>query len=103
MVSENTMTKIRNFTEITPDLPFSEFNFYDLYRETFEKTELGRTKFLDVEKANLTYSKQRRHSKSQTRKITRRLLDLLGKILKEMRNITTSGAAMPARASRTGL
>ena len=41
-----------------------------------------RTKFLDVQKANMTYRKQRKHSRSQTRKITRRLLDLLGKILK---------------------
>ena len=46
-----------------------------------------RTKFLDVEKANLTYRKQRKHSKAQTRKITRRLLDLLGKVLKEMRKM----------------
>ena len=46
-----------------------------------------RTKFLDVEKANLTYRKQRKHTRSQTRKITRRLLDLLGKILREMRKM----------------
>lgn len=46
-----------------------------------------RTKFLDVQKADLTYRKQRKHSRSQTRKITRRLLDLLGKILKEIREI----------------
>ncbi|MGN1221166.1 MAG: hypothetical protein ACI4TU_09515 [Candidatus Cryptobacteroides sp.] len=46
-----------------------------------------RTKFLDVQKANLGYRKQRRRSKSQTRKITRRLLDLLGKILKEIRRM----------------
>ena len=39
-----TMSKIRNFAEITPNLPFSEFNFYELYRETFEKSELGRMK-----------------------------------------------------------
>ena len=32
--------------EITPNLPFSEFNFYELYRETFEKSELGRMKKL---------------------------------------------------------
>ena len=44
-----------------------------------------RTKFLDVQKANLRYRKQRKHSRSQTRKITRRLLDLLGKILNEIR------------------
>ena len=46
-----------------------------------------RTKFLDVEKASLTYRKQRKHTKAQTRKITRRLLDLLGKILREMRKM----------------
>ena len=44
-----------------------------------------RTKFLDVEKATLTYSKQRKHNKSQQRKITRRLIKLLGKILQEIR------------------
>ena len=46
-----------------------------------------RTKYLDVQRANLTYKKQRKHSKSQTRKMTRRLLDLLGKILKEIREL----------------
>lgn len=46
-----------------------------------------RTKFLDVQKANLTYRKQRKHSKSQTRKMTRRLLELLAKILKEIRRM----------------
>ena len=46
-----------------------------------------RTKFLDVQKANLTYRKQRKHSRSQTRKVTRRLLDLLGKMLKVIREI----------------
>ena len=40
------ISKIRNFVEITPNLPFSEFNFYELYRETFEKSELGRMKKL---------------------------------------------------------
>ena len=56
-----------------------------------------RTKFLDVQEANLTYRKQRRHSRSQTRKITRRLLDLLGKILKEIREIERG----KARTKRT--
>lgn len=46
-----------------------------------------RTKFLDVEKANLAYRKQRRLTKGQTRKMTRRLLDLLEKILKEIRKM----------------
>ena len=40
------MTKIRNLTEITPNLPFSEFNFYERFRETFETSELGRLKKL---------------------------------------------------------
>lgn len=46
-----------------------------------------RTKYVDVEKANLSYRKQRRHTKVQTRKLTRRLLNLLGKILKETRRL----------------
>ena len=46
-----------------------------------------RTKFIDVEKANLAYRKQRKHSKSQTRMMTRRLLKLLGKLLKEIRKM----------------
>ena len=46
-----------------------------------------RTKYTDVEKANLSYRKQRRHTKVQTRKLTRRLLNLLGKILKETRRL----------------
>ena len=46
-----------------------------------------RTKYLDVEKANLTYVKQRKHNKSQQRKITRRLIKLLGKILAEIRKL----------------
>lgn len=46
-----------------------------------------RTKYFDVEKANLTYVKQHRHNKSQQRKITRRLKKLLGKILQEIRKI----------------
>ena len=51
------------------------------------KLHRPRTKYLDVQKANLTYRKQRRRTKSQTRKMTRRLLDLLGKILKEIRRM----------------
>ena len=169
------MLKVRNFAEIAPNIGFSEFDFYDLYRSTFEKSELGgmkkllslhemaenfglvsksmrpklgrksyftpegevalmslkmyteaicyesemrypadskllwegieksyetmcelsrrlgihrpRTKFIDVQKANLAYKKQRKHSKSQTRKMTRRLLELLDKILKEIRKM----------------
>ena len=62
---------------------------YGLMCEASQKLGIHRprTKYLDVEKANLTYRKQRKHTKSQTRKITRRLLDLLGKILREMRRM----------------
>ena len=46
--------------------------------------ELGihrmRTKYLDVSRDNMAYMKQRRHTKQRTRKIIRRLLDLLGKL-----------------------
>lgn len=51
------------------------------------KLHRPRTKYLDVQKANLAYRKQRRRTKSQTRKMTRRLLDLLGKVLKEIRRM----------------
>ena len=40
------MSKERNFAELAPNIPFTEFNFYDLYRSTFEKSELGRIKKL---------------------------------------------------------
>ena len=40
------MSKVRNFAEIAPGIGFSEFDFYDLYRSTFEKSELGRMKKL---------------------------------------------------------
>ena len=53
--------------------------------------ELGihrmRTKYLDVARDNMVYVKQRRHTKQRTRKIIRRLLDLLGKILAELRRL----------------
>lgn len=38
------MSKIRNFAEIAPSLPFTEYDFYEEYRGAFEKTELGRMK-----------------------------------------------------------
>ena len=34
------MSKVRNFSEIAPNIAFLDFNFYDLYRSTFEKSEL---------------------------------------------------------------
>lgn len=40
------MSKVRNLTEIAPNIALPEFNFYDLYRSTFEKSELGRIKKL---------------------------------------------------------
>lgn len=40
------MSKVRIFAEIAPNIGFSEFDFYDLYRLTFEKSELGRIKKL---------------------------------------------------------
>ena len=56
------------------------------------KLHRPRTKYLDVEKANLAYRKRRRRTKAQTRKITRRQLNLLGKILKEIRRIERENA-----------
>ena len=40
-----------------------------------------RTKYNDIDKANLAYRKQRKHTNKQTRKMIMRLLALLGKIL----------------------
>lgn len=53
-----------------------------------------RTKYTDVERANLSYRKQRRHTQVQTRKLTRRLLNLLGKILKEVRRLERENAGV---------
>ena len=44
-----------------------------------------RTKYNDIEKANLAYRKQRKHTHKQTRKMIMRLLALLDKILGEIR------------------
>ncbi len=40
------MSKVRNFSETAPNIAFPEFNFYELYYSTFEKSELGRIKKL---------------------------------------------------------
>ena len=40
------MLKVRNYSEIAPNIAFPEFNFYELYYSTFEKSELGRIKKL---------------------------------------------------------
>ena len=52
-------------------------------------TQLGerrlRTKYNDIEKANLAYRKQRKHTHKQTRKMIKRLLVLLCKMLGEIR------------------
>ena len=44
-----------------------------------------RTKYNDIDKANLAYRKQRKHTHKQTGKMTMRLLALLDKILGEIR------------------
>lgn len=36
--------RVQNFSEISPGLSFTEYNFYDLYRQAFENNELGRIK-----------------------------------------------------------
>ena len=46
-----------------------------------------RTKYNDVAEANLAYAKQRKHTKPKARKILRRLLNLLGKMLAEIREM----------------
>ena len=53
--------------------------------------ELGvhrmRTKYLDVSRDNMVYVKQRRHTQKRTRKIIHRMLELLGKMLAELRRL----------------
>ena len=36
------MSKVRNFAELAPNIGFSEFDFYDLYKSTCKNSELGR-------------------------------------------------------------
>ena len=40
------MTKVRRLSELSQSLPFTEYDFYDLYQKTFEDSELGRMKRL---------------------------------------------------------
>ena len=44
-----------------------------------------RTKYNDIEKANLAYRKQRKYTHTQTRKMIMTLLALLGKMLDDIR------------------
>jgi hypothetical protein len=44
--SKDITSKLTNFAEIAPNLPFTEFDFYELYRRAFINTELGRMKSL---------------------------------------------------------
>ena len=32
------ISKVQNLAEIIPNIPFTDFNLYDFYRSTFEKT-----------------------------------------------------------------
>lgn len=40
----NCMAKIQQFSELTPNILFTEYNFYELYSQSFESSELGRIK-----------------------------------------------------------
>ena len=40
------MSKVQNFAGLHQSLPFTEFDFYEIYRQSFEKSELGRMKRL---------------------------------------------------------
>ena len=42
----NPHVKARYYSEMAPNIAFPEFNFYELYYSTFEKSELGRIKKL---------------------------------------------------------
>lgn len=51
------------------------------------KERLPRNKFKDIDKARLAYAKQRKHTASATRKLRRRLLNLLSKLISQWNNI----------------
>ena len=36
------VSKMRNFSEIAPNIAFPEFNFYEFYYSSFEKSEFGK-------------------------------------------------------------
>ena len=40
----DTMAKVQHFSGISKRIPFEGFDFYDLFRVTFENSELGRMK-----------------------------------------------------------
>ena len=42
----DTMAKVQHFSGISKRIPFEGFDFYDLFRVTFENSELGRMKRL---------------------------------------------------------
>ena len=62
---------------------------YPMMREASK--DLGvrcmRTKYSDVSRNRMAYAKQRRHTQTRTRRMIRRLLNLLGKILAELRRL----------------
>lgn len=66
---------------------------YVIMREASQRMNIHRPRiqYLDVEKANMGYVKQRKHNKGQTQKMLRWLLALLEKLLKELRKIERMG------------
>lgn len=40
------MAKVQNLAGISPSIPFTEFNFYEVFNQSFENSELGRIKRL---------------------------------------------------------
>lgn len=53
---ENLMAKIRNLFDIQQQIAFTEFDFYQLYAETFKCSELGRIKsFLPLREMAISF------------------------------------------------
>ena len=84
-----TLMFLKMYTGLSCPKLMEQLNGKIHYQRVEQQTRIHRpqTKFLDMQESNLTRRKQRKHCWSQTRKITRRLLDPLGKILKEIREI----------------
>ena len=52
------MAKVQNISTISPNIPFTEYDFYDFYKSTFKQTELGR---IYLQRCGLPHYARRKH------------------------------------------
>ena len=69
------MAKVQNFSGISPDLPFTEFDFYELYRRTFATSELGKIrKRLSLREMAAVVAETKNHAREGQKTIILRIL-----------------------------